>query len=124
MSSVEGVGGQGSAGSVGSASRSASSSSCSVFTCGKVSSGTSDSGQALTETAGRTGSCTVGDEAGVASVAEAGGARTSPEYHGALLCFFPHVTTPAIGIVILFVRAVRASHAVSQVNSADVTPTP
>ena len=61
-------------GLVGSASRSTSSSSCSVSTCGKVSSGASDSFQALTETAGRMGSCTVRDEAGVASVAEAGGA--------------------------------------------------
>ena len=31
---------------------------------------------------------------------------------------------PAIGVVILFVQAVRASHRVSQVNLVNVTPTP
>ena len=57
---------------MGSASRSALLSSCSVYACGKVSSGISGSGLALTETAGGMGPCTIGDEAGVASVAEAG----------------------------------------------------
>ena len=54
-------------------------------------------------------SSTVGG-AEAASVAGAGGTRTSPEYQGGMVVFFSHMATPALRIVVLLIRAIRAGH--------------
>ena len=88
-----------------------------------MSSGASGSSGTLAGAGGRTVSSSTVGGAEAALVAGAGGTRTSPEYQGGVVVFFSHMAMPALHVVVLLIRAIRAGHTVSQVDTTDMTST-